>query len=127
MSWWGADWLGPAVALWLGQFWSSDSCTCNFTGEVCHVSEQIIELLRGQLDRCGPAQLSCPPCPGCPVPVCPSGSAGGGLLVFVVGALCGAILVSAGPHLALRWRREAVEHTPATPWVTTPTTRRALR
>ena len=50
---WVAGSLGPR----------SHYCHCVVEGNLCALNEQVLGLLQGQLDRCGPAQLSCPPCP----------------------------------------------------------------
>ena len=47
--------LGPATAAWLAARGQSCSCHC-----VNEVEPQLIGLIKGQLDRCGPEHLICP-------------------------------------------------------------------
>lgn len=56
----------------------------------CSVPTEIVALLGKQLDRCGPEQLTCPICPGCPELRCPvPGPAYG---AFAAGAAVGILL-----------------------------------
>ena len=83
--------VSHAFALWGSR--GGGDCRCVFEGQ--GIDAQVLGLLQRQLDRCGPANLTCPSCPACPV--CgPAGSAVGvlaiaGFLIFLVGLTVGAI------------------------------------
>ena len=65
----------------------------------CSVDAELVGLLGRQLERCGPEQLTCPVCPGCPELRCPE--PGPAYAAFFAGAACGALAVTAG---LLAWR-----------------------
>eukprot|EP00972_Heterocapsa_arctica_P051600 7590616-Heterocapsa_arctica.AAC.1 len=58
--------VAPAVSFVLGVWTrggpSACDCHCNFSG-LPAADARLIELLQRQLDRCGPANLTCAPCP----------------------------------------------------------------
>ena len=122
-------------------------CRCVFEGQ--GIDAQVLGLLQRQLDRCGPANLTCPACPACPVcgPADPAVGflAGAGFLVFLVGVVVGAItgvawvrrLASPGPTTIVNRSKSLapspVQDSPAVPpsppvsGVLTPAAKRALR
>ena len=83
--------VSHAFALWGSR--GGGDCRCVFEGQ--GIDNQVLGLLQRQLDRCGPANLTCPSCPDCPA--CgPADSAVGvlalaGFLTFLVGFTVGAI------------------------------------
>ena len=64
-------WVPAALGSLVGQLLGSRDCVFKFDGDVCAVNQQVVNLLQGQLDRCGPQQLSCPACGPCPIHECP--------------------------------------------------------
>ena len=137
--------VSHAFALWGAR--SGGDCRCVFEGQ--GIDAQVLGLLQRQLDRCGPANLTCPACPACPV--CgPADSAVGflasaGFLVFLVGVVVGAItgaawvrgLASLGPETIVARSRpqapipvpDALVAPPSPPvsGVLTPAAKRGLR
>ena len=74
----------------MGQLLGSRDCVFKFDGDVCAVNQQVVNLLQGQLERCGPQQLSCPACGPCPLQecrACPGLTGQGVALGVVIGAL----------------------------------------
>ena len=109
---WIAEQLGgvapAALGALVGRLTSGGSaCYCHFDSSP--LDEGLLAILRGQLDRCGPEQLTCPvaaPCPPCEQPV-------GG---FAVAAGCGALLgvtLTLLLQVLLLARGRAVPHAPA--------------
>ena len=84
--------LVPGVS-WL---WGVDrECVCRVDlAGAPEPSGAILDLLRAQLERCGPGQLQCPPCPSCPSVDCRSGGLLEGLGWFFTGLLLGLLVAS---------------------------------
>ena len=139
--------VSHAFALW--GLRAGGDCRCVFEGQ--GIDAQVLGLLQRQLDRCGPANLTCSACPACPVcgPADPAVGvlASAGILVFLVGVVVGAItggawargLASTGPETNVSRSRSKsiapllVQDSPAAPTpvpasgVLTPTAKRGLR
>ena len=91
-----------AVAPW-APFLCAPRCPdCHCIAD-CAVSSDIVDLLGRQLERCGPEQLTCPACPGCPVVKCPEPPFA--WTAFFSGSVVGAFTVAAVLLLALRGAR----------------------
>jgi hypothetical protein len=90
-----AAWLPSALGSLVGQLLGNRDCVFKFDGDVCAVNQQVVNLLQGQLDRCGPQQLSCPACGPCPPQECPpapSLTGQGVALGVIIGALLAIVL-----------------------------------
>ena len=101
MEWLSAPWVssfaGYAIGAWSSWFRSSAACACHcacdFSGQST-TDRELIGVLKGQLDRCGPDQLKVPPLPA-PVPcICeaPSAAVSLHILVFTAGVCVGCFL-----------------------------------
>lgn len=114
--WWEAV---ASPLLWAAAGWRSNRCDCHFDGDVCSVNSELLEVLRSQLDCCGPERLSCP---GCPLVVCPGASALPIAGAFVGGGVVGGLLVIA--LAARRTRAPATAGRFEFPVITTPASRK---
>ena len=97
----GMDWVlrGIRAAAPLTPYLLTPRCPdCSCVAD-CSVDAELVGLLGRQLERCGPEQLTCPVCPGCPELRCPEPGPAYG--AFFAGAVCGALAVGAG---LLAWR-----------------------
>lgn len=74
-------------------------CTCDVRVTEGEVNSQLLDILKGQLDRCGPDRLVCPPCQQLGHCETPFGSF---ILVGVVGLLVGFLLGRLIPELDRR-------------------------
>ncbi|CAK0812001.1 unnamed protein product, partial [Prorocentrum cordatum] len=89
--WRGMDWAfrGLQAVAPLAPYLLPPRCPdCSCVAD-CSVPTEIVGLLGRQLDRCGPEQLTCPVCPGCPEVRCPA--PGPALGAFAAGAAIGAL------------------------------------
>ena len=68
-------------------------CRCECSGG--HIDRQIVEVLRGQLDRCGPANLTSLPCPPCPIAIAEGPTVTLLLLAWVGGCFSGLLFAAA--------------------------------
>ena len=122
-----AAWWPSALGSLVGQLFGNRDCVFKFDGDVCAVNQQVVNLLQGQLERCGPQQLSCPACGPCPFQECrayPDLTGQGVLLGVFIGAALVIILEK------VRSPRPIVDEARKTGdfFVTTPLTRyRALQ
>ena len=90
-----AAWRPSALGSLVGQLLGNRDCIFKFDGDVCAVNQQVVKLLQGQLERCGPRQLSCPTCGPCPLHECPHCLSLTGQGV-ALGVIIGAVLAIAG-------------------------------
>lgn len=114
--WWGAI---ASPLLWAAAGWRSGRCECHFDGDLCSVNTELLEVLKSQLDRCGPERLSCP---GCPPVICP-GSSG----LPVAGAFVGGVVVGGLLVIVLASRRTRTQPAVARdelPLIATPASRK---
>ena len=95
--------LGAATSLLSG----GKDCHCRVDcGVVPGPSGPVLDLLRSQLERCGPERLQCPACPPCPGFDFPAAPAHLPFVWFLTGLLLGSVigrlsaLILGGPALA---------------------------
>ena len=84
-AFWAWSVSAAAAAIWL----VPSRCVCHCSGN--QADDSLLQILKSQLDRCGPEALHGFPQPTCPEPVGPLGDGRGAILavVFIFGILIG--------------------------------------
>ena len=97
---WG-EWLGAVGVHAIASLVTAPAgrCTCDVRVTEGEVNSQLLDILKGQLDRCGPDRLVCPQCQQLGHCETPFGSL---ILVGVVGLLIGLLLGRLIPELDRR-------------------------